>query len=324
MVFLLKNQHLEIDKVNHIHKAPFIATTIMKKFRILDWSGFLYRAYYAFPTLTDKDGHNINVVYGFLRMIFKILAEKPEYFVIARDSPAKTMRHDMFPDYKANRKKMEDDFKLQIPITKDIIQKIGLPNITIPWYEADDIIATLARTYEKEADVQIELYSSDKDLKQLLWPKVYAVDPMKQQTITPQDFIKEFWFEPQYILDYLSLIGDSSDNVKWVAGIWPKKASDLIKKYQTIDAIYEHINESPWDLQQKLLEWKADAYMSRKLIELQEAPGIESSTLEEYIFQPDFEKMKTVFVQEYQFNSMEKMIDELKKKYYQPTQTSFF
>lgn len=323
MVFLVKNQYLEIDKRNGIHKGPFIDKKMMKKFRILDGSGFLYRAYYAFPVLTDKDGHNINVVYGFLRMIFKILAEKPEYFVIARDSPVKTMRHEMFPDYKANRKKMEDDFKLQIPVTKDIIEKIGLPNVTIPWYEADDIIATLARKYEKE-EVQIEIYSSDKDLKQLLWPNVYAIDPMKQQIVTTQDFIKEFWFEPQYILDYLSLIGDSSDNIKWVAGIGPKKASDLIKKYQNIDSIYEHINEIPWDLQQKLLEGKTDAYTSRKLIELHEAPGIESVTMEEYALQLDFEKMKKVLVQEYEFHSMEKMIDELKKKYYQPVQTSFF
>jgi DNA polymerase-1 len=213
------------------------------KFFVIDGSGFLYRAYYAFPPLTDKDGHNVNVVYGFFRMLFKVFQEKPDYLVITRDSPVKTLRHEVYAEYKANRKKMDDDFKHQIPLTKAIVQEVGIPNITVDTYEADDIIATLVKTYKNTLDLVIDIYSSDKDLKQLLDVNVFEVDPMKGITVDTKFFLQEFMFEPIYILDYLALVGDSADNIKGVPGIGPKQASELIKQYKTIDNIYAHIDE---------------------------------------------------------------------------------
>ncbi|MEI8008308.1 MAG: PIN domain-containing protein [bacterium] len=94
------------------------------KFFLIDGSSFLYRAYYAFPSMNDQDGHNINVVYGFFRMLMKIFQEKPDYFVITWDSPVKTLRHEEYTEYKANRKKMDDDFKHQIPITQAIVEQL--------------------------------------------------------------------------------------------------------------------------------------------------------------------------------------------------------
>ena len=94
------------------------------KFFLIDGSSFLYRAYYAFPSMNDQDGHNINVVYGFFRMLMKIFQEKPDYFVITWDSPVKTLRHEAYTEYKANRKKMDDDFKHQIPITQAIVDQL--------------------------------------------------------------------------------------------------------------------------------------------------------------------------------------------------------
>ena len=147
-------------------------------------------------------------------MLFKIFQEKPDYLVITRDAPVKTIRHETFPEYKANRKKMDDDFKHQIPVTKQIVEELGIPFMTVDGYEADDIIASLVRKYKDENDIIIDIYSSDKDLKQLLERNVFEVDPIKGTRTDTKLFMQEFLFEPQYILDYLALIGDSSDNVK--------------------------------------------------------------------------------------------------------------
>lgn len=294
------------------------------KFFLIDWSSFLYRAYYAFPPMTDKDGHNVNVVYGFFRMLMKIFQEKPDYLVITWDSPVKTLRHEAYPEYKANRKKMDDDFKHQIPVTKDIVDQLWIPSLIVPTYEADDIIYTLAMKYKADTTMMIDIYSWDKDLKQLLAPNVFCVDSMKGIKTTTEAFIKEYGFDPIYILDYLALVGDSADNIKWITWIWPKKASDLIQKYQTIDNIYLHIDEITWDIKQKLIDGKDDAYTSRGLIELKPITEIEHTDLKNFALQLDFPTYKKVLVDECHFNSFEKTIDELKKKLQNPVQTGLF
>ena len=294
------------------------------KFFLIDWSSFLYRAYYAFPPMTDKDGHNVNVVYGFFRMLMKIFQEKPDYFVITWDSPVKTLRHEEYPEYKANRKKMDDDFKNQIPVTKDIVAQLWIPSLIVPTYEADDIIYTLAMKYKADKDLMIDIYSSDKDLKQLLDVNVFCIDAMKAIKTDTNLFIKEYWFDPKYILDYLALVWDSADNIKWITWIWPKKASDLIQKYQTIDNVYSHIDEITWDIKQKLIDGKEDAYKSRGLIELKPITEIENTDLKNFALELDFPKYKKVLVEEYHFNSFEKTIDELKKKLQNPVQVGLF
>ncbi|HMS91742.1 MAG TPA: hypothetical protein PKC87_05960 [Candidatus Absconditabacterales bacterium] len=160
------------------------------KFFLIDGSSFLYRAYYAFPHMMDKDGHNTNVVYGFFRMLMKIFQEKPDYFVITWDSPVKTLRHEEYPEYKANRKKMDDDFKHQIPITQAIVQQLGIPSLVVPTYEADDIIYTLANKYKTDKNMKIDIYSGDKDLKQLLDANVFCIDSMKDLRTTTESFIR--------------------------------------------------------------------------------------------------------------------------------------
>lgn len=294
------------------------------KFFVIDGSGFLYRAYYAFPPLTDKDGHNTNVVYGFFRMLFKVFQEKPDYLVITRDAPVKTIRHDSFPEYKANRKKMDDDFIHQIPLTKQIVEELWIPFMTVDGYEADDIIASLVRKYQNEEDIIIDVYSSDKDLKQLLKSNVFEVDPIKWTRTDTKLFLQEFLFDPEYMLDYLSLIGDSADNIKGVSGIGPKQASELIKSYQTLDNIYAHIDDITGGLKQKLLDGKEDAYRSKDLIQLHTIPEIDKVALDQFKLSLDFDQTKKVLVQRYGFQSFEKLLDELKKKMMNPVQMGLF
>lgn len=296
----------------------------MKKIFLIDGSGFLYRAYYAFPSLTDRDWHNVNVIYWFLRMFLKIIQEKPDYLLIARDAPVKTFRHQEYPEYKANRKKMDDDFKSQIPFTKEIIQKLQVPSLSIDGYEADDIIATIAKLFKSDSDLTVDIYSSDKDLKQLLDSNVFCVDPMKNIRIDTNSFIKEFLFEPKYMLDYLTLVWDASDNIKWVAWIWPKKASELIKKYQTIDNIYSHLDELSPDIRQKLEDSRDIAIFARSLVELKDIPELQIHNIEQTKFELNFDVYKKVLVQEYWFASFEKTLDEVKKKLLIPQQSSLF
>ena len=274
--------------------------------------------------MTDKDGHNVNVVYGFLRMLMKIFQEKPDYLVITWDSPVKTFRHEAYVEYKANRKKMDDDFKNQIPWTKDIVAQLWIPSLIMPWYEADDIIYTLAKKYSEDKTIRIDIYSWDKDLKQLLSDNIFCVDSMKSVTTTVPLFIKEYGFEPIYILDYLALVWDSADNIKWIQWIWPKKASDLIQKYQTIDNIYSHIDEISGDVKQKLIDGKEDAYTSRGLIELKELDEVKDADIKNFVLELDFVKYKKILVDEHHFASFEKTIDELKKHLQMPVQGWLF
>jgi len=160
-----------------------------KKLYIIDGSGYLFRAYYGLPSLTDKDGHAVHAIYGFLRMIFKILASKPDYFLIARDAPHKTLRHEAFEDYKGKRPPLPDDFKRQIRQTKELVKELNINSAEIPGYEADDIIATLAMQCKKFS--QVSIMSSDKDLKILLDECVVCSDPLKETLTTKDSFINE-------------------------------------------------------------------------------------------------------------------------------------
>lgn len=191
----------------------------MKKLALIDGSGFLFRAWYAFPPMMNAQGQNQNVIYGFIRMMLKLLLEQPEYFAICWDSPIQTKRKEKYEAYKANRTKLEDEFKSQIPLVMELVSELGIPNFVAPGYEADDSIATLALCHQKNSDLLIQVFSSDKDLKQLLAPNLVVIDPLKHTTTTTPDFIKEFGFDPALIVDYLALIGDAADNVKGVAGI---------------------------------------------------------------------------------------------------------
>jgi DNA polymerase-1 len=164
----------------------------MKKFFLMDGFAFLYRAYYAFPEMKNFEGTNMNAVYGFLRMLLKRVAKRPEYLIIAWDSPEKTFRHEQLESYKANRKKMEADFKDQIPLLRQIVEDLQIPSLAVPGYEADDILASLIWKYKSVPDLELYLYSGDKDLKQVLDTNVFIVDPVKDVPYQTQDFIKEF------------------------------------------------------------------------------------------------------------------------------------
>lgn len=295
----------------------------MKKLFVIDWSGFLFRAYYAFPEMFDSEWNNVNVVYGFFRMILKIFYERPDYFIIAWDSPIKTKRHEQYPEYKANRTKTPDDFKRQIPIIQEIVNKLKIPSLIAPGYEADDIIYSVAKKFWTQADMNVSIYSADKDLKQLLWEYVDIIDPMKNRRIKVKDFLQEFLFEPIYIVDYLALIGDSADNIKWVNKIGPKTAIKLVQEFKSLDNIYDNLDNIDEAVRNKLINGKKEAFESKKLIQLLDVPDLKLE-LEDNKLVLDFFEYEDILVKETGLYSMSKVIQDLKNKFNTPEQTSLF
>lgn len=295
----------------------------MKKFFILDWSWYLFRAYYAVPELNDKNWNNINAVYGFFRMLFKLLQQKPDNFVIAWDSPTKTKRHEIFEQYKINRPILPDNFKWQIWLIKDIIGQIKIPYQQIPWYEADDIISCFVNNCEQK-DIIFTIISSDKDLKQLLSDNVIFYDAMKNIIINVNSFIKENWFHPKNIIDYLSLVWDSSDNIPWVKWVWKVSAQQLILKYWNLKNLYNHLDDIATSLKQKLIAWQDIAFASYDLIKLYQIEHINKIEANDYKINLDFKLIKEILVDKYNFISIEKNINELKKELQKPSQDSLF
>jgi DNA polymerase-1 len=196
--------------------------------------------------------------------------------------------------------------------------------LMMPWYEADDIIASITKRFSQDEELLLNIFSADKDLKQLLTDRVIFTDPAKWITYKTLDFLQEFWFEPQYILDYLSLIWDSADNIKWVPWIWPKWASSLIQKYHTIENIYENIDKIWWSTKEKLLAWREYADNAKQLISLEYAPEIELFELNDFKLDINFQNYEKYLVQEKNFWSLSKTINDLKNKYLMPQQNSLF
>ena len=255
-------------------------------------------------------------------MLLKRLNKKPDFIAIAWDAQQKTFRHELAPDYKATRKKMDDDFKSQIPIIQEIIKELWITSQIAPWFEADDVIASLVKQYHN-SDLEMYVYSADKDLKQLLTDWVFIVDPVKDLPYQKKDFLAEFGFEPQYIVDYLALLWDSADNIKWVTWIGEKKAQSLVQHYGTIENIYDHLGELE-AAECKILEWqKEDAYFSKKMIQLADV-DLSTTQLENFKFNFDWSKYIDIICNQYWIKWLEKPLIEMKKDFEKPQQLGLF
>lgn len=253
---------------------------------LLDSYGLIYRSYFAFVShpLTNKAGENVSALYGFFRSLAMILKTyRPQYFLAAFDSRTPTFRHEWYPEYKATRDKTPEDLHAQIPHIEKILTTLGIACLRKDGFEADDIIATLARRAEKEGR-RCVIISGDKDLAQLVGDFVSVLKPDKSEALAHCGIeeVKEHWgVAPVQMLDYLSLIGDSADNIPGVKGIGPKTAVKLLQDYGTLDSVYEHIDAITGATQKKLAAGKDSAYFSKKLITLAADVPIEG-TLEDY------------------------------------------
>jgi len=247
---------------------------------LIDGHAMAYRAYYAMirSPLTNSRGENTSAVFGFTRVIIQILNKyNPEHMAVVFDSGEPTERHEIFEEYKAHRKPMPEDMVYQIPVIQSLLEALGIPVMVSPGYEADDIIATLARRESGQGN-RVRIISGDKDLFQLLSDSVKMVRPSKgvnlSNEVGPEYLEEKYGLAPEQITDYLALKGDSSDNIPGVSGIGEKTALKLLSEYGSLDNILKDLeNVNPKHVREKIRKGKEDAILSRELVRLREVPG---------------------------------------------------
>ena len=240
------------------------------KLFLLDGFSLIFRSYWAFihNPVRNHEGQNISAVFGFFSTLISLIDKhKPENFAVVLDSPVPTFRHEMYPEYKANREKAPDDLHDQVPIIKDFLNVLGLKIIASEGYEADDLMACAARRGSAEGFSPF-IISADKDLMQTVTDDIHMLRPEKGEylDIGPDQVVEKMGVRANQIVDYLSLIGDSSDNIPGVRGIGPKTAVTLLQKFETLDGIYENIDSCTKGQIQKLSDNRDNAYLSKKLI----------------------------------------------------------
>ena len=212
----------------------------MASLYLIDGHNVLYRTFFGVPRLTAPDGTPTNVVLGVARILLKILREeRPDAVVAVFDSREPTPRHAIYPEYKANRLKTPEDLAAQIPVVDEMIDALGVRRIEVAGAEADDIIGTLSRRAE-ERGMDVVIVSSDKDMYQLVSPRVKVRDGLKEHTVGEAQVEEVFGVPPGKVADLLALAGDPSDNVPGVPGIGEKTASELIREFGSLDAVLAH------------------------------------------------------------------------------------
>lgn len=293
----------------------------METLILIDGNSLLNRAYYATPVFTTKDGLPTNGVFGFVKLMLKIIADKkPTYFAVAFDLHAPTFRHKMYTDYKAGRKPMPDDLARQIPVLKDVLRRMNIKICELEGYEADDVLGTIAKKF----NTQTYIYTGDRDSYQLVDDTTSVCFTRKGVSdileLTAGNFKAETGFIPSQIIDLKALMGDKSDNIPGVPGVGEKSANTLIEKYDDLDGVYVHLDEITGALNRKLIEGKESAYFSRKLATIDTNAPIEISLADCVVKMPFGHSLREKFA-ELEFKSLLSMnifSEELDKQSQEP------
>lgn len=243
-----------------------------RPFVLVDGSSYMYRAFHALPPLTSASGEPTGAIVGVTNMLLRMLREyDPEYLAVVFDAKGKTFRDELYAQYKAHRPPMPDELRSQLPTLMEVVKALGLPLLQIPGVEADDVIGTLA-TQANKAGMKTLVSTIDKDMAQLVEQGITLIDTMFNR-VMDRDRVKEkFGVEPSQMIDYLALVGDTSDNIPGVPGVGPKTAAGLLGHFKGIDEIYADLEEvanvkvrGAGKLGAKLEKHHEDVLLSRKL-----------------------------------------------------------
>ncbi|GAB4194377.1 MAG: DNA polymerase I [Wenzhouxiangellaceae bacterium] len=276
---------------------------------LVDGSSYLYRAFHALPPLTGPQGQPTGALYGVANMVRRLLQEEnPQHIAVVFDAKGKNFRHQLYPQYKANRPPMPDELRQQLEPLKALIEAMGIPLISVAGVEADDVIATLV-TQAREQGWDCMISASDKDLAQLVDEHVVLVDTMSSTRYDRAGVEKKFGVGPEQIVDYLALVGDTSDNIPGIDGVGPKTAAKWLGQYGDLESLMAAADEikgkagerlrsalEQLPLSQQLATVKKDVELPRSLAELQRSDG-------------DAGQLRALF-EEYGFKSWLKGLDE--------------
>ena len=236
-----------------------------RKLLLVDGSSYLYRAFHALPPLSNSKGEPTGAVLGVLNMLNKLIREEsPDRVAVIFDAPGRTFRDDLFEQYKAHRPPMPDDLRSQVQPLLDAVAAMGLPLLRIPGVEADDVIGTLA-TQAARADYDVLISTGDKDMAQLVGPRIGLVNTMSNTRLDRDGVKSKFDVFPEQIIDYLALVGDSSDNIPGVTGVGPKTAAKWLNHYHTLDSLIANAASVAGKIGENLRQEIPVLELSRKL-----------------------------------------------------------
>lgn len=290
---------------------------------LIDGHALIYRAFYAFPSLTTKEGLMVNAVYGFTRILLSVIKDiNPKYLAVTFDTPKPTFRHTDFAGYKAQRKEMPTELRGQIDLVKEVVTVLNIPIFAVDGYEADDVIGTLARQVTADCipekhGTHVLIVTGDKDSFQLVNDCVHILVPAHgkngEQEFDAAAVVKRMGVTPEQIIDYKALAGDPSDNIPGVQGIGPKTAINLLQEFGSLNNMYQEIKDQTDKVKQskvlkaatlkKIAEGHEMAMMSQKLATIDTNVPIKI-TLDDCIV-TGYDKAKAVQTfQRFEFNSL--------------------
>lgn len=299
---------------------------VAEKMVLIDGNSIINRAFYGIHDLTNSEGKHTNAVYGFLKILFKILdEEKPQYLLVAFDVKHPTFRHEMFQEYKGKRKPMPEELREQIPLLKQVLDAMGIIRLELPGYEADDILGTVAKQSEQKG-IKVSLISGDRDMLQLATDMVKIRMPKTKHGTTEiedyyeKDVIEKYQVTPVQIIDLKGLMGDSSDNIPGVPGIGEKTATKIIVQFGSVENAIAHIEEiTPPKAKKALSEHTDLAKLSKELATINVETPI-AYHLPECRLGNIYTKEAYVFIKQLEFKSMlkrfsQEQIQEQKKEF---------
>jgi DNA polymerase-1 len=262
---------------------------------LVDGSSYLFRAFHALPPLTNSKGQPTGAVYGVINMLNKLVAEyKPEKIAVVFDAKGKTFRNDMYKDYKANRPPIPDDLREQIRPLHELVEALGFPVIIVPGVEADDVIGTYAKQ-ATEQEIETLISTGDKDLAQLVNPHVTLINTMNNLVMDEAGVINKFDVPPSAIVDYLALIGDTSDNIPGVPKVGPKTAAKWLKQYETLDNLVTHADEIKGKVGESLRNSLNQLPLSRELTTIKCDVELEHSISDLVMRPAETDKLKQLY-----------------------------
>ena len=262
---------------------------------IVDAYNFLFRAFHALPPLTTTKGLQTGAIYGLCQMILRIEREqRPTHLCVVYDAPGANFRNEIFPAYKAHRPSMPPELAAQLSLVRTVVDAFGLAQVEAPGFEADDLIATLAKV-ATGAGMEVVICSSDKDLMQLCCGDVFVLDTMRNRRFGADEVREKFGVGPEQVGDVLALMGDSIDNVPGVAGIGPKTAAELINKFGTLGALLDRVAEVKGKRGAAIAEARDAILVSRELVRLREDVPLPKTLAELHRAEPDRQRLGELF-----------------------------
>lgn len=269
---------------------------------LVDGSSYLYRAYHAFPPLTNGSGEPTGAMYGVLNMLRSLLLQyRPSHVAVVFDAKGKTFRDELFAEYKSHRPPMPDDLRAQIEPLHQMVKAMGLPLLVVSGVEADDVIGTLAQEAEK-AGHAVLISTGDKDMAQLVTPNITLINTMNNAILGPQEVCDKYGVPPELIIDFLALMGDSSDNIPGVPGVGEKTAQALLQGLGGLDALFSNLDKistltfrGAKTMSAKLEQNKDVAYLSYKLATIKTDVELDITCDELKVLPPDDDQLHQLF-----------------------------